>query len=124
MLGHLYCAEALVMMGKISEAIHHLDPESIKGISTLYSSNSNSKTVPPTVWEIKNVQMAKEITTYNLAVALAMRGDFTKAKLLLQELKQDKRNIFLTMMNLYLELQLGNLDKVRDIVRQNCPQHV
>lgn len=124
MLGHLYCAEALVLMNKISEAVHHLDPDSINGISTIYSNDNNSKTTPPTVWEIKNVQMAKQITTYNLAVTLAIRGDFTKAKMLLQQLKNDERNVFVSMLDLYIELQLGNLDTVKEIIRQNNPQPV
>lgn len=33
LLGHLYAAEAFVLLDKISEALEHLNPENVKDIS-------------------------------------------------------------------------------------------
>lgn len=39
MLGHLYAAEALVLLDKISEAIEHLNPEHVKELSLMFPSS-------------------------------------------------------------------------------------
>jgi hypothetical protein len=36
MLGHLYAAEALILLDKISEAIEHLNPEHVKELSLMF----------------------------------------------------------------------------------------
>jgi hypothetical protein len=38
MLGHLYAAEALVLLDKISEAIEHLNPEHVKELTVMFPS--------------------------------------------------------------------------------------
>jgi CCR4-NOT transcription complex subunit 10 len=38
MLGHLYAAEALVLLDKISDAIEHLNPEHIKELTLMFPS--------------------------------------------------------------------------------------
>ena len=36
MLGHLYAAEALVLLDKISDAIEHLNPEHVKELTLVF----------------------------------------------------------------------------------------
>jgi adenosyl cobinamide kinase/adenosyl cobinamide phosphate guanylyltransferase len=38
LLGHLYAAEALVLLDKISEAVEHLNPEHVKELSLIFPS--------------------------------------------------------------------------------------
>ena len=36
MLGHLYAAEALILLDKISDSIEHLNPEHVKELTLVY----------------------------------------------------------------------------------------
>ncbi|XP_067004724.1 CCR4-NOT transcription complex subunit 10 [Anabrus simplex] len=139
MLGHLYCAEALILMDKISDAIDHLNPEIVKDISVIYPGNDKDPehdkgdiptepSKPLKAWYPNNIPTARAIMQYNLAVAFAIRGEMDKAGETLKQVWMSKGPtcdvpIHVIMLALYIELQLGHADISRSIIKQHSPQY-
>lgn len=131
MLGHLYAAEALILMDKIPEAIaEHLDPEYVKDISLAFPGEAPTEedeipvnTKPPTKWFPENLTTAHALMQYNLAVALAFTGEFEKCSELLKRIWHStsstrKVPIHVVMLFLYSELQSGHVEVARSFIKQ------
>ncbi|XP_046842122.1 CCR4-NOT transcription complex subunit 10-like [Xenia sp. Carnegie-2017] len=109
-LAHLYAAEALIQLGRVSEALGHL---SIDNVSD-FSSNNNGDQTPGADYSSfpQTVNEAKMTFLVNLAGAHCLREDFEKAKKCLYQtssivqLKELPHQAL--MMAVYIELQLGN----------------
>lgn len=115
-LAHLYAAEALVWLDKISEAIGHLNPEMISKEQSSTESVNNPKWYP---------NSAKAIILYNLAVTYTMKGENEKATETLKQIGASSdsltaRQIF--MLAIYLQLQQGNVDVAKALIKQSLPQ--
>lgn len=119
-LGKLYAGEAYILLDKVGQAIEMLNPESIIDIS-----GSSSK--PLKLWFPQSVHTAKAVLQYNMAVALALRGELDKAGEMLKHVWKSKGPncevpIHVIALALYIELLLGHADVARSIIKQNCPQ--
>ncbi|KAJ9588355.1 hypothetical protein L9F63_018281 [Diploptera punctata] len=138
MLGHLYAAEALVLLDKISDAIEHLNPDHVKELSLVYpppEKDVDREKVdgaehhkPLRAWFPNTLPTARAVMQYNLAVAFAIRGELDKAGETLKQVWMSKSPgcdvpIHVIMLALYIELQLGHADISRNIVKQHSPQY-
>ncbi|KAL3288711.1 hypothetical protein HHI36_003146 [Cryptolaemus montrouzieri] len=132
LLGHLYAAESLVLLDKISEAIEHLNPENVKDIDFDLSPSAEKskteeddkiKTNPPPRWCPTTLTSAHSVMQYNLAVAKTIRGQFEQASTLLKQTWQlrspeCKVPVHIIMLVIYIELQLGHAEVARNLIKQ------
>nr|CAH7758857.1 unnamed protein product [Callosobruchus chinensis] len=117
LLAHLYAAEALVLMDRITEAIEHLNPENIRGLSfdlpiSEKSEKVRIKTNPPTKWFPSSLTTAHVVMKYNMAVAKTIRGQLDQASAILKQIWQQRSSecrvpSHIVMLFIYIELQLG-----------------
>jgi hypothetical protein len=78
-LGHLYSAEALVLLNKTSEAIDHLSA------SHLSDNFPGEGSLHLRKWLPTSLPSAKSVLQYNLATALTLRGELDKAADILKQ---------------------------------------
>lgn len=136
MLGNLYAAESLILMNKISEAIEYLKPENIVDVNTFSpipdtldkDKPEETFATPVRNWYPNSLPTGKAVLQYNLAVAYAIRGELDKSGETLKQVWISKGPdcdvpIHVIMLALYIELQLGNADVSRSIIKQHCPQY-
>ncbi|KAJ8962748.1 hypothetical protein NQ318_001146 [Aromia moschata] len=134
LLAHLYAAECLVLLDKISEAIEYLNPDHVKDISFQLpveeekSEESLIKTNPPPKWFPNTLSSAHAVMQYNIAVAKTIRGQLDQAATLLKQIWQQKSTMckvpaHIIMLVIYIELQLGHTDIARNLIRQYSFQH-
>lgn len=119
-LAHLYCAEALVMLDRPADARKFLEPKFVK---ELREEDFIQRGAPD--WPINTRDAAHAILTYNLAVGFMLDADFERARAVLAACAPHplvERHV--KAAQLYLELQAGNLELCRLMVRQDTPQHV
>uniref|UniRef100_T1J4Y2 CCR4-NOT transcription complex subunit 10 n=1 Tax=Strigamia maritima TaxID=126957 RepID=T1J4Y2_STRMM len=128
LLGHLYAAEALILLDRISEALDHLNPDHIKDVPlTLHLSDKEEKEKPQSQQEVINLQnwypnssaAARNIMHYNMTVAYALRGEYEKASETLKKVmgvgvignsRQQNSDVPVqaVLLALYIHLQQGN----------------
>lgn len=112
LLGLLYAAEASILLEKVSEALCYLDP---KIMNELKSDDFEMSSSPD--WNINTLEKAHAIIGFNLVVSLVMLGDCDLARARLQNLL---RHPIIThrvkMLELYLELQAGNIDNCKKMI--------
>ncbi|KAJ8932066.1 hypothetical protein NQ314_014966, partial [Rhamnusium bicolor] len=134
LLAHLYAAESLVLLDKISEAVEYLNPENVKDISFEIppdeekSDESSIKTNPPPKWSPNSLASAHSVMQYNIAVAKTIRGQLDQAATLLKQIWQQRSSnckvpAHIIMLVIYIELQLGHTDIARNLIRQYSFQH-
>lgn len=141
MLGHMYSAEALVMLDRISEARTFLEPKFIaelkeddfihrgspgKTYSNYHLMNFKMKCstlMNNTDWNINTKEAAQSILKYNLAVTLVLQGEIELAKSMMSTCKHPIVYNNLKMLKMYMELQAGNLENCRIMVRMDTPQN-
>lgn len=99
-LAHLYAAEALIGLDRISEAIDHLNPTVIHDIATKINSGAQD-TLGVAVW-------------LNGAVCHAVRGDLITARNILLQINSPRA----LPLQLYLEMCAGNVDNCRALLRK------
>ncbi|XP_044746567.1 CCR4-NOT transcription complex subunit 10 [Coccinella septempunctata] len=136
LLAHLYAAECLILLNKITEAMEHLNPNNIKDLRSELPPEKKEaegtpeekdevKTRPPSKWFPRDVETAKVIMMYNLAAAKAIRGQFDQANALMQQicgnqraLPDGKYPIHMIMLIIYIQLKLGHLDYAKNFIKQ------
>lgn len=136
LLGHLYAAECLVLLNKMTEAIDHLNPNNVKDFSfelppekkdvdSEAEEKDEVRTNPPINWFPRDIETVHIIMMYNLAVAKAIRGQFDQAHSLLQQicgnqraLPEGKYPIHMVMLIIYIQLKLGHLDSAKTFIKQ------
>ncbi|XP_063976215.1 CCR4-NOT transcription complex subunit 10 [Diachasmimorpha longicaudata] len=135
MLGNLYAAECLILMDRINEAINHLKLENFEDLNTSISvpdaldrDKTQERLINTKKWFPTSLVTAKAILRYNLAVAYATRGELDKSSETLKQVWVSKGPdcdipIHVIMLALYIELQKGNVDIARSIVKLHCPQY-
>ncbi|OXU31107.1 hypothetical protein TSAR_016403 [Trichomalopsis sarcophagae] len=136
LLGNLYAAESLIFLDRIFEALEHLKLESLQDLSTYIPIGEvvgdKEKVVEEVIeqkpskvsWYPSNIATAKSILRYNLAVAYAIRGELDKSGEILKQVWTSKGPdcdvpIHVIMLALYIELQLGNIDVARSLIKQH-----
>lgn len=109
MLGLLYSAEACILLEKVSDGICFLDPKNMNELK--------SDDFEMTDWDINTLEKAHAIIGFNLIVSLVIIGDYDKARSKL--LKLFRHPIILQrlkMLELYLELQAGNIEVCKKMI--------
>ncbi|XP_077289770.1 CCR4-NOT transcription complex subunit 10 [Arctopsyche grandis] len=99
-LAHLYSAEALISLDRITEAIEHLNPTIINGF-TMKMSTASQDIIGFAMW-------------LNNAVCHAIRGDLVMARNILQQINSPRA----LPLQLYLEMCTGNIDNCRVLLRK------
>ncbi|KAH8232558.1 hypothetical protein KR032_009579 [Drosophila birchii] len=99
LLGHMYAGEALMMMGKASDARDHLDPTFV-GTLNAYDLETRD-------WQLKSVDAAQNVVRYNLAVAMALQNDLQQAKTLLASLNHSLVGPAALALRRYIDLKMG-----------------
>lgn len=101
-LGHLYCAEALIMLNRVTEACYFLEPKFIKSLKGKDFETSN--------WKINSLETAQAVLTYNLSVTLAVQGDYKLSKKILMACKHPILANHFKLLDTYLDLQMSGAD--------------
>lgn len=81
LLGHLYIAEAFILLDRIPEALEHLKPK----YSNYMLPNDGETPVTIRSWKPDNSASTRAVFQHNLAVALALKGELQKAAELLKQ---------------------------------------
>ncbi|XP_006823331.2 CCR4-NOT transcription complex subunit 10-like [Saccoglossus kowalevskii] len=142
-LGHLYAAEALVSLDKISDAISHLSIDSITDVSVTYpgapevsgdkggndiggSENSGDVSETPTAvtrYFPASIQSARATFLFNLSTSYSLRSEYDKARRALQQacslIPASEIPQQALILAVYLELQNGNFPLALQMVKKN-----
>jgi len=113
LLAHLYAAESLILQDRLSDAIKHLDPESILDLEGGGGG-----------WSPNDVAEGRAMIQYNLAVGFALREEWEKAGSLVVPLYNNNKHgmsVQVLLLNLYISLRRGDVDRARRLVREHCP---
>uniref|UniRef100_A0A8C9SWP3 CCR4-NOT transcription complex subunit 10 n=1 Tax=Scleropages formosus TaxID=113540 RepID=A0A8C9SWP3_SCLFO len=135
-LGHLYAAEALISMDRISDAITHLNPENVTDVFLGVSSSeqdqgsdrgdveqteSSGKQTP--LCYPSTLNSARAMMLFNLGSAYCLRSEYDKARKCLHQAasmvhaKEIPPEAIL--LAVYLELQNGNTELALQIIKRN-----
>uniref|UniRef100_A0A3B3QRT0 CCR4-NOT transcription complex subunit 10 n=1 Tax=Paramormyrops kingsleyae TaxID=1676925 RepID=A0A3B3QRT0_9TELE len=135
-LGHLYAAEALISMDRISDAITHLNPENVSDVFLGVSSSeqdqgsdrgdveqleSSGKQTP--LCYPSTVNSARAMMLFNLGSAYCLRSEYDKARRCLHQAASMVQTKEIPpeaiLLAVYLELQNGNTELALQIIRRN-----
>ncbi|XP_069068090.1 CCR4-NOT transcription complex subunit 10 isoform X6 [Pleurodeles waltl] len=135
-LGHLYAAEALISLDRISDAITHLNPENVTDVSLGISSNEQDQgadkgETEPTESSGKqtpqcypaSVTTARTMMLFNLGSAYCLRSEYDKARKCLHQaasmIHPKEIPPEAILLAVYLELQNGNTQLALQIIKRN-----
>ncbi|XP_038832442.1 CCR4-NOT transcription complex subunit 10 isoform X3 [Salvelinus namaycush] len=134
-LGHLYAAEALISLDRISEAIGHLNPENITDVSMGVLSSEQDQgpdkgdLEPVESWKQtplcypSTVSSARAIMLFNLGSAYCLRSEYEKARKCLHQAASMVNTKEIPpeaiLLAVYLELQNGNTQLALQIIKRN-----
>ncbi|KAM9806821.1 CCR4-NOT transcription complex subunit 10 isoform 4-T4 [Syngnathus typhle] len=134
-LGHLYAAEALISLDRISDAIAHLNPENVIdvsiGVLTSEQDPGSDKGDEPVESSGKltplcypsNVTSARAMMLFNLGSAYCLRSEYDKARKCLQQAASMVNTKEIPpeaiLLGVYLELQNGNTQLALQIIKRN-----
>ncbi|KAM9852221.1 CCR4-NOT transcription complex subunit 10 isoform 2-T2 [Aulostomus maculatus] len=134
-LGHLYAAEALISLDRISDAIAHLNPENVSdvsmGVLTSEQDQGSDKGDEPVESSGKqtplcypsSVTSARAMMLFNLGSAYCLRSEYDKARKCLHQaaLMVNTKEIppEAILLGVYLELQNGNTQLALQIIKRN-----
>lgn len=74
-------------------------------------------------WKINKLEAAQSIIRYNLAVTLVLQGERDLASSMMGLCKHPIVFTHLKLLNMYMELQAGNLENCRIMVCMDTPQY-
>lgn len=133
-LGHLYAAEALISLDRISDAIAHLNPENVSDVSmgvctSDQEQGSDKGDEPVESWKQtplcypSSVASARAMMLFNLGSAYCLRSEYDKARKCLHQaaLMVNTKEIppEAILLGVYLELQNGNTQLALQIIKRN-----
>ncbi|CAL1612207.1 unnamed protein product [Knipowitschia caucasica] len=133
-LGHLYAAEALISMDRISDAISHLNPENVCDVSMGVCSSdpdqgSEKGEEPGESWKHtpqsypSSVACARAMMLFNLGSAYCLRSEYEKARKCLHQAASMVNTKEIPpeaiLLGVYLELQNGNTQLALQIIKRN-----
>ncbi|XP_058298374.1 CCR4-NOT transcription complex subunit 10 isoform X11 [Hylobates moloch] len=123
-LGHLYAAEALISLDRISDAITHLNPENVTDVSLGISSNEQDQAGKraPQCYP-SSVSSARTVMLFNLGSAYCLRSEYDKARKCLHQaasmIHPKEVPPEAILLAVYLELQNGNTQLALQIIKRN-----
>lgn len=134
-LGHLYAAEALISLDRISDAIAHLNPENVTdvslGVLTSEQDQGSDKGDEPVESSGKqtplcypsSVTSARATMLFNLGSAYCLRSEYEKARTCLHQAASMVNTTEIPpeaiLLGAYLELQNGNTQLALQIIKRN-----
>ncbi|XP_069028120.1 CCR4-NOT transcription complex subunit 10 isoform X3 [Embiotoca jacksoni] len=134
-LGHLYAAEALISLDRISDAIGHLNPENVSdvsmGVLTSEQDQGSDKGDEPVESSGKqtplcypsSVTSARAMMLFNLGSAYCLRSEYDKARKCLHQAASMVNTKEIPpeaiLLGVYLELQNGNTQLALQIIKRN-----
>uniref|UniRef100_H3D287 CCR4-NOT transcription complex subunit 10 n=1 Tax=Tetraodon nigroviridis TaxID=99883 RepID=H3D287_TETNG len=134
-LGHLYAAEALISLDRISDAIAHLNPENVSDVSmgVLPSEqdqgcDKGDEPAEPTgkqtpMFYPSSVTSARAMMLFNLGSAYCLRSEYEKARKCLHQAAAMVNTKEIPpeaiLLGVYLELQNGNTQLALQIIKRN-----
>uniref|UniRef100_A0A671LMX3 CCR4-NOT transcription complex subunit 10 n=1 Tax=Sinocyclocheilus anshuiensis TaxID=1608454 RepID=A0A671LMX3_9TELE len=135
-LGHLYAAEALISLDRISDAIAHLNPENVTDVSLGVTSSeqdqgSDKGDLEPVESSGKqtslcypsSVSSARATMLFNLGSAYCLRSEYEKARKCLHRAASVVNTKEIPpeaiLLGVYLELQNGNTQLALQIIKRN-----
>uniref|UniRef100_A0A452I514 CCR4-NOT transcription complex subunit 10 n=1 Tax=Gopherus agassizii TaxID=38772 RepID=A0A452I514_9SAUR len=135
-LGHLYAAEALISLDRISDAITHLNPENITDVYLGISSNEQDQGSDKGENEVmessgkqtpqcypSSVTSARTMMLFNLGSAYCLRSEYDKARKCLHQaaslIHPKEIPPEAILLAVYLELQNGNTQLALQIIKRN-----
>ncbi|XP_034729830.1 CCR4-NOT transcription complex subunit 10 isoform X3 [Etheostoma cragini] len=133
-LGHLYAAEALISLDRISDAIAHLNPENISdvsmGVLTSEQDQGSDKGDEPVesrkqtpLCYPSSVTSARAMMLFNLGSAYCLRSEYDKARKCLHQAASMVNTKEIPpeaiLLGVYLELQNGNTQLALQIIKRN-----
>nr|XP_020655141.1 CCR4-NOT transcription complex subunit 10 isoform X2 [Pogona vitticeps] len=135
-LGHLYAAEALISLDRISDAITHLNPENVTDVSLGISSNEQdqgsdkgeNEAMEPSGKQTpqcypSSVTSARTMMLFNLGSAYCLRSEYDKARKCLHQAASQIHPKEIPpeaiLLAVYLELQNGNTQLALQIIKRN-----
>ncbi|XP_054476956.1 CCR4-NOT transcription complex subunit 10 isoform X2 [Anoplopoma fimbria] len=134
-LGHLYAAEALISLDRISDAIAHLNPENVSdvsmGVLTSEQDQGSDKGDEPVESSGKqtplcypsSVTAARAMMLFNLGSAYCLRSEYEKARKCLHQAASMVNTKEIPpeaiLLGVYLELQNGNTQLALQIIKRN-----
>ncbi|XP_016423145.1 CCR4-NOT transcription complex subunit 10 isoform X5 [Sinocyclocheilus rhinocerous] len=134
-LGHLYAAEALISLDRISDAIAHLNPENVTDVSLGVSSSEQDQgsdkgdLEPVESWKQtplcypSSVSSARATMLFNLGSAYCLRSEYEKARKCLHQAASMVNTKEIPpeaiLLGVYLELQNGNTQLALQIIKRN-----
>ncbi|XP_042596423.1 CCR4-NOT transcription complex subunit 10 isoform X4 [Cyprinus carpio] len=134
-LGHLYAAEALISLDRISDAIAHLNPENVTDVSLGVSSSEQEQASdkgdlePVESWKQtplcypSSVSSARATMLFNLGSAYCLRSEYEKARKCLHQAASMVNTKEIPpeaiLLGVYLELQNGNTQLALQIIKRN-----
>ncbi|CAK6972013.1 CCR4-NOT transcription complex subunit 10 isoform X1 [Scomber scombrus] len=134
-LGHLYAAEALISLDRISDAIAHLNPENVSdvsmGVLTSEQDQGSDKGDEPVESSGKqtplcypsSVTSARAMMLFNLGSAYCLRSEYDKARKCLHQAASMVNTKEIPpeaiLLGVYLELQNGNTQLALQIIKRN-----
>jgi CCR4-NOT transcription complex subunit 10 len=119
MLGHLYCAESLIMLDRPTEALSFLEPKFIKDLK---SEDFETRSSPN--WNVNSCEAAQAILTYNLAVSLIIHGDLEAGKTVMTACNHTIVFPYLKKLKMFTELAAGNIENCRIMIKIDTPQYL
>uniref|UniRef100_A0A4W6CK44 CCR4-NOT transcription complex subunit 10 n=1 Tax=Lates calcarifer TaxID=8187 RepID=A0A4W6CK44_LATCA len=134
-LGHLYAAEALISLDRISDAITHLNPENVSdvsmGVLSSEQDQGSDKGDEPVETSGKqtplcypsSVTSARAMMLFNLGSAYCLRSEYDKARKCLHQAASMVNTKEIPpeaiLLGVYLELQNGNTQLALQIIKRN-----
>ncbi|XP_062847513.1 CCR4-NOT transcription complex subunit 10 isoform X2 [Trichomycterus rosablanca] len=134
-LGHLYAAEALISLDRISDAITHLNPENVTDVSLGVSPSEQEQGLdkgdlePVESWKQtplcypSSVSSARAMMLFNLGSAYCLRSEYEKARKCLHQAASMVSSKEIPpeaiLLAVYLELQNGNTQLALQIIKRN-----
>ncbi|XP_033957842.1 CCR4-NOT transcription complex subunit 10 [Pseudochaenichthys georgianus] len=134
-LGHLYAAEALISLDRISDAIGHLNPENVSdvsmGVLSSEQDQGSEKGEEPVEASGKqtplcypsSVTSARAMMLFNLGSAYCLRSEYEKARKCLHQAASMVNTKEIPpeaiLLAVYLELQNGNTQLALQIIKRN-----
>lgn len=106
------------MLDRCNEARAHLEP---KFIADLKEDDFIQWASPD--WNISSRSAAQAILEYNLCVLLVLQGENELARALLSRCKHPIVMNHLKMLKIFIEMQTGNIENCRMMIRIDTPQY-
>ncbi|XP_036217311.2 CCR4-NOT transcription complex subunit 10 isoform X2 [Bactrocera oleae] len=99
LLAHMYAGEALLMLDKLEEARPHFEPT--------FVTNLNAFDFETKDWRVKSLDAAQNVVRYNLAVVMALQGDFELCRNILSSCTHPIVAAKVLSLKTYLDIRMG-----------------